>query len=150
MAATLLHLNPFFPYLCFISSTLLCYLLLQEFQNCHILTSLSLFFFFLFPYLPLVQLVLLYNHFTIVAKSVGALGVYNIGTSKEGSRTTLIWVCSFMGNNAHEIVRRVQTVSTPLSFPLFLCFCFCLFVHLFCHHHHLQVVAKIKAKCEGQ
>ncbi len=57
----------------------------------------------IFLYLLLVQLVLLYSHFTIVAKSVGALGVYNIGTSKEGSRTTLLWVCLFMGNNAHEV-----------------------------------------------
>lgn len=49
MATTLLHLNPFLPYLCFTSSTLLCCLFLQEFHNHHSLTFLSLFISFFLP-----------------------------------------------------------------------------------------------------
>jgi hypothetical protein len=103
MVATLLHLRPFFHYLCFISSTFLCCLLLQELHDCHRLASLSLSLFFLFPYFPLVQLVLLYSCLIVITKSAQAPSVYNIGTSTKGSRTTLLWVRSFMGNNTHEV-----------------------------------------------
>jgi hypothetical protein len=48
------------------------------------------------------------------------------------------------------IVKRVRALSTPLSFPLFLCFCFCWSIHLSYHHNRLDVVARTKVKCEGQ
>jgi hypothetical protein len=89
--------------LCYFSSTFFCCLLLQEFHDHHSLTSLPLFLFFLFPYLPQVQLVLLYSHFTIAAKSARPPWVCSVGTSREGSRTTSLWLCSFLGNNTHKV-----------------------------------------------
>ncbi len=44
-----------------------------------------------------------YSHVTIVAKSVRAPWVYNIETSQEGSKTTLLWVYLSLGNNKHKM-----------------------------------------------
>jgi hypothetical protein len=103
MVVVVLRLNPFFTYLCFFSSTLFLLLVATRTPWCYSLTFLPLSLFFLFPYLPSMQLVFLYNRFTIIAKSARALWVCCIGTSREGSRIKSLWVCSFLGNNAHKV-----------------------------------------------
>ncbi len=83
MAAAFLCLNPLFPYLCFsYLSTFVLFVVVRtpqspEFNLC---TIISPFFFFAY-FLPM-QLVLLYSHLTIVAKSVELFKFTTLGQAE--------------------------------------------------------------------
>jgi len=103
MVVSILRLNRFFTCLCFFYLAFILLLVATRTPWCYSLIFLPLSFFFLSPYLPSMQFVLLYNRFTIVAKSARAPWVCSIGTSREGSKTTSFWVCSLLGNNTHKV-----------------------------------------------
>jgi hypothetical protein len=144
MATTLLRLNPIFYLFVFFFLNIFLLLVVARTSWCDSLAFLPLSFFLLSPYIPLVQLVLLYNCFTIIAKSARAPWVCSVGTSWEGSRTSL-WVCSFLGNNTHKVhVHHMKFDNSQEGFS-FLPLVF-VFAYLSCHHHHLHVVVGTKSK----
>lgn len=123
---------------------------------CYSLTFLPLSFFFLSPYLPSMQFVLLYNRFTIVAKSARAPWVCSIGTSlslqhwdkPRGFKNNIALGVFIIGQQhtqsahpSHEVWQQSRGVffSSP-------CLCVFVFAYISCHHHHLHVVVGTKVK----